>query len=98
MSERHIERVEHRKRGFFGHVFKWGFVGWNLLMVFWLGSYLVEVVPLIESDSNAGRAGATVGTTIGVSLIMMLWMAGAVILGLFVLLTRGKKVVVERIR
>ena len=98
MSHRYVERIETRKRGFFGHVFKWGFVGWNLLMVFWLGSYLVQVVPMVEMGSSAERAGAAVGTTMGVSLIMMLWMAGTVILGVFVLLTRGKKVIVERVR
>jgi uncharacterized BrkB/YihY/UPF0761 family membrane protein len=89
-------RVEKRQRGFFG---------WVFLTIFWLfNAFMVLATVLGVSSSgeviagattDAQQAGAAIGTAIGLSMILSLWMAGAVILGLFVLLTRGKKVTIE---
>ena len=94
-----IIRTEKYRRGFFGQVFKWVFISFNLIMLIWLVSAIVAVskqtAPL---TSEAERAGAAIGTAMGVRVLLFLWVAGTVILGLFVLLTKGKKVVVEETR
>ena len=37
-------------------------------------------------------AGAVIGTTLGYYMILSIWLTVALILGIFVLLTRGKKI------
>jgi hypothetical protein len=48
-----------------------------------------------QLTSEAEKAGFAAGTAIGVGALIFVWVAGAVILGLFVLFTRGQKVIVE---
>jgi hypothetical protein len=90
---------EVRKRGLFGRLFKWAFIGFNLLMAVWLIGYWVSI-----GEMSAGltdeyeQAGAAIGATLGTGMIVGLWMAGAVILGLFVLLTRGQKILITEDR
>lgn len=92
-----VELIETRKRGFFGRICKWIFILFNLAMAFWLISYLGSVSQQFTSQtSDAGRAGAAIGTTIGVGFLMMLWLAGDIILGMLVYFTRGSKVIIER--
>ena len=40
--------------------------------------------------TGAEAAGAAIGTGIGISMLFILWLIGAVILGLMALLTRAK--------
>lgn len=79
------------KRGFLGKLFKWVFILFNLLMVFWLFSYLADVGELVDTRANdAERSGAAVGAAIGTSMLMGIWGFGAIILGLLVIFTRPK--------
>lgn len=78
------------KRGFFGKLFKWTFVGFNILMTFWLFSYWGVVGEMANAGDGATRAGATIGGTIGTGMLFGLWVFGDIILGLFVLFTRPK--------
>ncbi|WP_406871594.1 hypothetical protein WHT83_14840 [Aminobacter sp. P9b] len=88
-------RREVRKRGFFGHLFKWLFIIFNLLMLVWLVSYWVTAGQLLnEAASDAEKAGGAIGATLGTGMLVFFWVAGAVILGLFAMLSRGKTVVV----
>ena len=90
--------IEVRKRGFFGRLFKWSFILFNLLMPFWLFSYWNSVGDLINAQtSDAARAGGAVGATLGTGFIVFFWVAGSVILGLFTIFTRGKKVVTTEV-
>jgi hypothetical protein len=94
MTETYIEK---RKRGFFGWVFLLVFLGWNVLMVMWLfvvGDHSSNVIN--TSQSEAERAGAAIGTGIGVIMILFVWCIGAVITGLLALVTRGGKSVTVR--
>lgn len=89
-----IIRKETRKRGFFGWVFLILFIGFNLFMLLWVVSGAsavseVEVGSKLESDARA------VGGVIGMGIILFIWACGAVVLGLFTLLSRGKKIIVE---
>ncbi len=78
-------------RGFMGKVFKWGFILFNILMLVWIMAGVGGNVDTINNAaSDAERAGAAIGTGIGVMFLLTIWVIGDVILGLFVLFTRPK--------
>ena len=74
-----------------GKVFKWLFIIFNLFMLY---SLLVgfgggaEVMNSAVTDAE--KAGAAIGTGLGLSMILGLWVIGDIIIGLFVLFTRPK--------
>ena len=80
-----------RKRGFFGKLFKFLFIAFNALMFVWVVGYWITVNGMLQtSASDATTAGMQIGATIGTGLLLFLWVAGSVILGLITLLSRGK--------
>jgi hypothetical protein len=89
-------RIERRKRGIIGWIFLLLFWGFNALMAF---SFVAGLSGTAESYATMGteaeRAGHAIGTMIGGGMILGIWAMGALILGLFVFLTRGDKVIVE---
>ena len=78
------------KRGFFGKLVKWSFVGFNILMAIWLIGGMNSASEGMQALSGAEQAGAAIGTGIGAMLILGIWVVGDIILGLFVLFTRPK--------
>jgi hypothetical protein len=91
-----IIRREIRERGFFGWLFTIAFFCFNLLMAVWLFSYWASVGELMNNaGSDAARAGGAIGATLGTGMLLTFWMAGAIILGLLTLFTRGKLTVIE---
>lgn len=89
-------RIERRRRGFFGWLFLLFFLGFNALMLVATVSGLADTAETFQGmKTEAERAGAAIGTALGVGMILLFWAAGAVILGLLALLTRGGTVVVE---
>jgi hypothetical protein len=92
-------RTEKRKRGLFGWVFLILFWGYNALMAFsfWAG-LTGNSNRMATLSTDAERTGFMAGTAIGAGMILIIWAAGALILGLFVLLTQGKKVIVETVK
>ena len=81
------------KLGVFGWAWRILLLGWQALMIAWLVQYLTFVAPMVEAGGAPG-AGAAIGGTIGVGMIIAIWVAGTIILGLFVLLTRRTKTLV----
>ncbi len=53
-----------------------------------------EVMNIAASDAE--MAGAAIGTAIGARMILTVWVMGAVILGLMMFFTRGKKVITTK--
>ena len=91
-----IISTEIRKRGFFGKLWKWLFIIFNVLMGLWLVSYWVSIGRLYSTTANqAEQVGATIGATMGTGALLVFWAAGAVILGGLALATRGKKIIVQ---
>ncbi len=91
-----ITRIETRKRGIIGWIFLLLFWAFNALMAFALFAGMADVGEQTAAmTTEAEQTGAAIGMALGVSFILGIWMAGAVILGLLVMLTRGKKVIVE---
>lgn len=78
------------KRSVFGKIVKWGFIGFNGLMAFWLFAGMNAATEGMGAMSEAEKAGAAIGTGLGAAMIFALWFFGAVILGMFVLFTRPK--------
>jgi hypothetical protein len=78
------------KRGFFGKLFKWSFILFNVLMAWWLIAGMGAATKGLEGMSSAQQAGTAVGAGFGAILIIGLWVVGDIILGLFVLFTRPK--------
>jgi hypothetical protein len=78
------------KRGFFGKVFKFSFIAFNFLMAIWAVAGFNSATKDFNSLSGAEQAGAAVGTGIGMAMVLILWVLGAIILGMFVLFTRPK--------
>lgn len=91
-----IVRTEVRKRGFFGKLVKLAFIAFNILMAVWVFGGLATLSDGAANLSNDyERAGFGAGAVMGMGALVFLWAAGDVILGLFVLFTRGKKTIIE---
>ena len=89
-------RIEKHKRGFLGHIFKWLFILFNTIMLIWLVSYWTQVAHLsTDATSDAEKAGAAIGTTMGTGLLLMFWMVGTVVLGALTYFSRGPKIITE---
>ena len=89
-----VVRREVSDRTVFGKLAKWIFIGFNILMIVWLIAGFGAATNSMEGTVNdAERAGAAIGTTIGMGMIVVLWTMGDIILGMFVLFTRRKKTV-----
>lgn len=86
-------QIERRKRGVIGWIFLVLFWLFNAVLLLSLLGGLSNVGSLDPGASSAGRTGAAIGTTIGVTMILTIWAAGAVVLGMMVLLTRGPKII-----
>lgn len=78
------------KRGFFGKLVKWSFIGFNVLMAIWLIAGMGAATEGMEAMSDAEKAGTAIGTGIGAAMILVIWVFGDIILGLLVLFTRPK--------
>lgn len=82
-------------RSAFGKVIKWLFIIFNILMIIWLVTGLGAAGDAMNNTVNeAEKAGAAIGTTIGMGLILVVWAFGDIILGILVLLTRRKKLII----
>jgi hypothetical protein len=83
--------INRPRRGVVGTLIKWTFIGFNVLMIWWLVAGMNAASKHIDAaHGEAQKAGAAVGTALGASMIIGIWVAGAIILGLFVLFTRPK--------
>ena len=78
------------KRGFFGKIVIWAFWGFNLLMVLWIWEGTQSAVETSQGLSGAEAAGAAIGTGIGFTLLVIIWLIGTILLGIMAMLTRPK--------
>jgi hypothetical protein len=80
------------RRGLFGTLFKWLFIGWNVLMLIAVVSGLGSVGQDMDgAASDMERDAMAAGAGLGMAFLLMVWAAGDVVLGLLVLLTRPSK-------
>lgn len=94
-----VIRREVSDRTLLGKIIKWIFIAFNLLMLFFMLATCSSSGEAISNASEqseypeAAAAGATIGAGLVTGTLLFVWLAGAVILGLFVLLTRRKKTI-----
>ena len=72
------------KRSVFGHLAKWIFWGFNLFMLLWIWLGLYATV---GEEGSLGTA-ESIGVGIGVTMLLILWMIGDIILGMIYFFTR----------
>ena len=93
MEQRYSEVRE--KLGFFGGLWRLLFWSWQVLMAGWFFSYTADVAPVANNATTEWeRVGAGLGIAISWGFIGFFWLAGSVILGLFVLITRPPRTIV----
>jgi hypothetical protein len=84
-------RIKNPSRGFFGVIFKYAFILFNIIMFFWWWTYTGDATTIINQTTNdAAKAGGIIGGAIGAGVLFSIWVVGDFILGLFVLLTRPR--------
>jgi high-affinity nickel permease len=89
-----VIRREVSDRTTFGNLMKWIFIGFNILMIVWVIAGFSAASDSMQNTVNeAEQAGAAIGTTIGMGMLMIFWVLGDIILGMFVLFTRRKKII-----
>ncbi|WP_374679433.1 zinc ribbon domain-containing protein [Hymenobacter sp. J193] len=80
------------KRSVFGKFIKYVFIGFNLLMMYWLFAGVGAAADSMSTaTSEAEKAGAAVGTGLGAFMILLIWFFGDVIIGALVFFTRAKR-------
>ena len=80
-------------RSAFGKFIKWVFIGFNLLMIIWMFSAIGAVGGSDAPQNSAEEAGQAIGVGIGFTFLLLIWGLGDLILGMFVLFTRRKKLI-----
>ena len=79
-------------RSFIKRCILWAFIGFNVFMLIWM---IVELggatKQIAEAASTAEKVGISIGTRLGTSIMGSIWVAGDVILGLFLFLSKAKK-------
>jgi hypothetical protein len=94
-----VVRREISDRTLMGKIFKYLFIAFNILMlIFFLKGCAVASEGItnagLESEyADAATAGATIGAGLAMGSLLFMWLVGDVILGLFVLFTRRKKII-----
>ena len=74
---------------FFGKIVKYVFIGFNVLMLFWIIGGVGGGAEMVENaGSEAEKAGAAIGTGIGAFFVIMIWALGDIILGMMYLFTK----------
>lgn len=87
-------QIERRRRGVIGWIFLVLFWLFNAFMLFSCASGMSSVSSDYSTmTSEAEKTGAAIGTGIGLTMIFSVWAAGAIVLGLIVLFTRGPKII-----
>lgn len=94
-----VVRREVSDRTLIGKIFKYTFIGFNVLMLllFFKGcavsSDAITNAGAQSEYADAATAGATIGAGLAMGSLLFLWVVGDVVLGLFVLFTRRKKII-----
>ncbi len=79
------------RRGPFGRAVKWTFLGFQALMCLLLLGTCAFVAPFLANPDPEVAVGAGMFGAAATALLWLAWPAGTVLLGLLVLLTRGRK-------
>ncbi|EJH1132827.1 zinc ribbon domain-containing protein [Escherichia coli] len=85
------KQLKKLKRSFFGKLIKWAFIFFNIFMIYTLLVGLGGADEITNNTtSDAEKAGAVIGTGLGLIAIGGLWVIGDIIIGILVFLTKPK--------
>jgi hypothetical protein len=91
-----MKTITRYRRGAFGHLCRWSFIGFNVLMALWLIGGIFSASEVADQysgpNAEAAAAGVAIGMTMGVMVILFIWATGALILGMLSYFTRGEAV------
>lgn len=87
--------IEKRRRGFFGYAFLSLFWAYNIFMLYAFLTGLGDAGSQLKGMSGAEKTGGEIGMVMGATFVLGVWALGAVILGLFCILTRGQREWIE---
>lgn len=91
-----IIRTEVRKRGVIGHICKWLFIGFNVLMIWGVVKGLANVGDQASHYATQDhKNAAAMGAAIGIGVLLPVWAAADIVLGALVYFTRGKVSYIE---
>jgi len=93
----HFFRTEEHGRGVFGLVVLAALLVFNLAMAVWLITFWTGVFELADAVLTGGEWETKLRGMLGTELIIAIWIAGTVVLGLAAYVTRGTQIVVEEI-
>ena len=88
-----IVQKEVSDRTGFGKFIKWVFIGFNVLMLIWMFSAMGVIVGMDAPSNSAEEAGQAIGAGIGFTFLLIIWGLGDMVLGIFVLITKRKKII-----
>ena len=92
-----IIRREVRRRGIIGWICVGLFLAFNALMLFVLLRYLFGAVPRVEAMRDGPGSDGAKAAVVTITLVTLgVWGFGDLVLGMFVLMTRGRVTVVEQ--
>ena len=90
MAEPVLLEVRER-RSAFGRAVKWAFLGFQVAMALLLLGTCAFVAPFLSSADPEVAVGAGMFGAAATGLLWLAWPVGTLVLGLLVLLTRGRK-------
>ncbi len=79
------------RRSAFGRAVKWVFLGFQAVMILLLLGTCAAVAPFLSNPDPEVAVGAGMFGAMATALVWLVWPAGTLLLGLLVLLTRGRK-------
>ena len=91
MSESPVLLEVRERRGPFGRAVKWAFLGFQAAMCLLLLGTCALVTPFLSNPDLEVAAGAGLFGVVATGFLWLAWPVGTVLLGLLVLLTRGRK-------
>ena len=97
MARFRVTQIEKRRRGPFGWFVAILFYGFNAIMVVLMVGGWASVGTMVEQGyDDLSVAAAGFAGVVGTAALLWMWLFGAIILGIMMLLTRGKKVILTR--
>lgn len=87
-------QIEKRQRGPFGWIVAIVFWGFNTIMIYYIFSVFdVGADYYSNASDGADQAGFALGTGFAIYILGSIWFTGTIILGIMMVLTRGKKII-----
>lgn len=79
------------RRSAFGRAVKWAFLGFQAAMILLLLGTCAVVAPFLSNTDPEVAVGAGMFGAMATAVLWLAWPTGTLLLGLLVLLTRGRK-------